>query len=871
MLKFYLPLYENDKLSSYKEFNDIIDVAEYIPVYSGTPLQHQEIISNIMSGSSPINNLLLVHDMGTGKTCTSIYAIEKNIRDNIYGMKQALILNRGKAIMNNFINELVNKCTVNYRGSKKLWSKFYTFETFEIFSKKIKAMSDETIKRKYNNTFVVIDEVHNIINEESETYNNISRFLSLLCNKKLLLLTGTPVKDTPENVIPILNLLFDKQEDKFVSKTFFQTYYDSLGNLTTSFKNKLMGKISYLKSSESEIPVDYKGKLHFDLKKFKSVVHYMSLHQSTHYLKAFKKDSYEKGIYTNSKQAVRFVFPNGSYGNDGFNTYISEKSKKYKLKDTFKTELIKYGSDVESILKRIKDCSVKYEYIIRKILEAESRGEKSLVYDDLIRGSGLILFSLLLNFIGFTKYRLLTSETSLSEISSIQKKFNEDIFGETISVILGSKVISEGFTFTDVMHEHIVPHWNNTETMQVVARGIRLGSHNKILQHRPDSFVTVYRHITVSTKKDYHKSIDYLMFKTSENKELEIDKILNVFKEIAVTCNSFIERNGGGKCLDPSPPGELVKENFFSNTFTETEKNFTVVKNFFKNIYCSHILEIQKMTGIEIITLLNTLEILIAKKEFIINDKGVKCFLNENNNFFFLTEDIRKENDIRMSFYTNELKPWTTMTDTEEYLHAIEIATGNKISTLRQVEIAVTSKMLHKDTELCNKILNDNEGIWHITKDEKTGAVWDPEDNKYMRCLNDPEAQEPWKNWKKCGKQSKITVIQDLSEKTVNIEKEFKNISSYYGLRNDYLNEFCIKKISDETDQTIELDRRKIASGKRCTNWTKKDLRKVSDNLNITWSENESRGVICKNIHDKMKTLNLVVKNRSCGVQTKRK
>ncbi len=112
----------------------------------------------------------------------------------------------------------------------------------------------------------------------------------------------------------------------------------------------------------------------------------------------------------------------------------------------------------------------------------------SIVYNDSVRGSGLIVLTLLLELFGFTRnngtakmkksYGIFSNETtSVREIRALQKIFNSDenMNGNIMPVIFGSRVIAEGLTFKNVIHEHVVPHWNGSETEQVIARGWRLG------------------------------------------------------------------------------------------------------------------------------------------------------------------------------------------------------------------------------------------------------------------------------------------------------------------------------------------------------------------------------------------------------------
>lgn len=874
-------------LTDYKEFDITIPKREKVPDSPGVPMTHQILIANFMKGFTNIESVLLVHDMGTGKTCTAINSIEKNIKDEKYGMKKALILNRGKAIMNNFINELVNKCTVDYntgseRSSKNLWSKYYTFDTFEIFSKKIKDMTDYEIAQKYNNTFMVIDEVHNILNDESEIYTQIERFIRVVPNKKVLLLSGTPVRDVPENFAPIINLILKPTEKMETDpKEFKRLYYDSFGNLNTVFKNKLVGKVSYLAASVPEIEVEYVGNSVKDLSSFRVVVHKMSKFQKSVYEKAYLKDATSGGVYTNSRQAARFVFPDGSYGSEGFANYVVDK--KFYFKAIMKNDLRKYGEDRSSVIKRISELSSKYAYIIEKILEADSNGEKTIVYDDLVKGSGLIVFALLLDFIGFKKYRLLSSETATTaQISKIQKDFNSSVTGEKISVILGSKVIAEGFTFLDVSHEHLVPHWNNTETMQVVARGIRLGSHSGLLKINPGAKVKVYRHVAIAGN-DYDRSIDYIMTKLSESKELEINKVINAIKEVSISCIAFSQRNGG-KC-GFSKSKKSINENLISSGDID-EKIVEKIKVYFFDKPSAPISEVARFAEISENELIKYVFFFVSEKVQIFNSKGVWCWLNCSGKILFLSENVDSDGDPYSAYYSFDILPRTAYTKNQDYKNALEIELQNDRSPgsiQRLLELAVTVKFSNLKTTRnikVNEILDSYPDKWSIDENSGKAYVWyladfSKDKNVVPMCLDNPRTEEPWREWRRCTK-------KEISELEISIESEAakfeydlrKSDVKYYGLWNPNIEEFCIKKVGDEDKSE---DKRKIASGKRCINWNKNILIDLARNdIKMTgrdWKEwaKQNRDYMCEDIRKWLADRNLIVNNSSCGVQTKRK
>lgn len=196
-----------------KEFYDEkLEIVETFPTEVGTLLKHQKIISRFFSSKTSYNSLLLFHVMGTGKTCSTIGAIE-NIRKEKNNFKGAYVFARGGGLLNNFVNELLFKCTdgryipENFENLtelekshriKKSVEKYYKLNTFETFAKKISKMSNTNIKEQFSNHIIVIDEVHNLRIQDGKIkngmYEQFWRFLHNVENYKILLLTGTPMK-----------------------------------------------------------------------------------------------------------------------------------------------------------------------------------------------------------------------------------------------------------------------------------------------------------------------------------------------------------------------------------------------------------------------------------------------------------------------------------------------------------------------------------------------------------------------------------------------------------------------------------------------------------------------------------------------------
>ena len=71
---------------------------------------------------------------------------------------------------------------------------------------------------------------------------------------------------------------------------------------------------------KSNVNIKFEGRQIGKLKHFKVVENVMSEFQTKHYMNAYKQDTQniKKGVYTESRQASLFVFPDGSWGKKRF-------------------------------------------------------------------------------------------------------------------------------------------------------------------------------------------------------------------------------------------------------------------------------------------------------------------------------------------------------------------------------------------------------------------------------------------------------------------------------------------------------------------------------------------------------------------------
>ena len=707
-----------DKTSLYhkKEFHDYkLQKIEEKPNKPGEYMNHQIIMSRFLSSNTPYKGILVMHEPGTGKTCLSVSVIEK-IRVEQNSFRGALILMKGNTLINNYKKELVDQCTdgiyktkdengtlIGYEDSDKLIDPdltenkikrrinknldiFYQFQTFEVFSKQIKNMRNEDIIKNYSNLIIVIDEAHHLRTTEKDTksqYDEIFRFLHTIENSKTILMTGTPMIDDSSEIASLMNLILDDKNQLPIGEDFVKEYMiknDKDINIINpdkeeELKEKLHGKVSFLRSMQSSVQREFVGKK-IDLTYFNQFGLSLENFQLDKYKNAIQEDIDTKGIYINSREASLFIFPDGTYGKRGFETYSKTVNHKTVIKQTL-FDMFKDKNNDEK-LKELSKYSIKYANCIKLILENEGN---HFVYLDFVQGSGAIIFAELLKQFGFSnfksggsgfKFALLTSKTS-SDINKAIKIFNQkdNVNGKKIKVIIGTKIISEGFTLKNVRHVHILtPHWNFSETDQAIARAFRLFSHNEVEKNIPNLIVKIYLYTILTGDKDI-VSIDQYMYKFCEDKDISIKSIEHLLKQVSFDCRLNKLRNVLSNKLNYSRNCEYQKCDYVCYKDDDDEKlDYSTFNLFYDQPDIDKMIEEIKelflkksfysMDEIKLIfknynyTFLVKTILYMIEHKITITIKGIYFFIHYEHDIIYLSSTIKDSNILNL-FYTNHI------------------------------------------------------------------------------------------------------------------------------------------------------------------------------------------------------------------------
>jgi hypothetical protein len=878
-----------DVIVNKKEFHMLkLDKTENKVKKKGEAYLHQKIISRFLSSFTPYNELLLFHEMGTGKTCTAITTIEKLRYESHSHINGAIICTKGTALHKTFKRDLLFTCTDgryipdNYENltpierahrNRKILSEFYTFNTFEIFAKDLAKMTDDYILKKYSNKIIVIDEVHNLREKDKtdnfDSYKEFYRLCHLVKRSKILLMSGTVMKDDVSEFASVMNLILPLNQqfliDQDFTKFFFKNYNFDYSKKDI-FINKIKGRVSYLKSNILNVKKILVGTSLGNLKHFKVFVNTMSEFQTEGYMNAHHKDRTEHSIYINSRQAALFVFPDGTYGKEGYMKYVKERNATSAVRNRGRptkgqiTEIVyslnfleqfKLTGSNEEKLNNLSVFSIKFAETIRQILKKKS---KYLVYCEFVKGGGCIMFAKILEQFGFSlssgndkskkpRYIILTHKTTNdNSLEFLINSFNssENIDGEYISVVIGSRTISEGFTFKNIRKEFILtPHWNYSETTQVIARGWRINSHQDLITRGDDNLtVKIYQHVAVPFQKEIKFSIDLYMYEISEKKDVEMKQLEHLIKLAAFDCPLTYDRNYimgydnqreceyttcDYTCSGTQTEIDVNTYNLFFTTYHEMEYK---LKDYFR-----HEFNISYNNLYDMFFSLDKFEIIKCISYFINNDTkfinkyGFSCYLRSQNDIIYITPDSKIINgDIFANYYAKQLIitkhiPFKTVShqiyqdslpniieiifdQPNHYKLYIDFLPEEVRLLILQACIQAKSKKINKNTIIRDRILDFYKGWYDFIDGEWITWLYKNEFGAWVLRKN---------LW------IKYDNMEVIDSHIFSIKKKFlESPIGYYGLYNPQMDDFCIRCVKDLKKQK---DSRKITIGKRCVDW----------------------------------------------------
>lgn len=893
----------------------------------------------------------------SGKSCAAIGAIENAKKEG--GFKKALIVAPGPGLLDNFVQEIILKCTDGSYVTSELKlmrtdadkmrkmrhiakKNGYSFLTYGGLAKELQKLriskkddeeSNKNIIKFFSNMYIVMDEIHhlrpqNAKKEDITNYNEILNMCKWIKNSKILLMSGTVMRDGPEEIASVSNLLNKNVQlpidQKFINK-FMEIDENGILNVKKQMvpvlKDVFKGRVSYLSSLQSDITKNFIGltgkdiPCETDLKFFIVDIDNMSKFQTDTYNSTIKENTGEgdnkQNFELDSRQVCLFCYPGltpdspiGLYGKKGFDEYIvKNENKTYKLKDNLKKILL--GSNNSETIKNISNYSSKYAKTLKQIIDAKDKC--IFVYCDSVQGSGAILFSLLLELLGFKRtfgeeteeglrYGILTDITLKSnfEITRIKNRFNnpDNMLGKYIKVIIGSTIVTEGFSLYNVQEEHILtPHWNYTPITQALSRGLRYGSHEQLIKSGIKPVMNIYQHVSLTNKNK--STVELKMYEISEQKDISIKKIDRILKESAFDCGLTYDRNISNAKIDGTRECEYELCDYkcdgiiFNDESTLDGRNYPInlddknldyltyniyyseeqvnivskkLEIIFRDYFSLSYKDIKSLFNetLKDFELISSLRNIINNNIPIRNKYGFSNYLKEDNNIYFLVDNLNNDNNYLSSFYNKNLGIVLDTSKTfkkelnniminsiieiieiinytddkqifekyikkiplniqEEYIESVLLS---KLSN-STINIDLQNNVLEYFKLFINKIdvIQGSQGNILYTSSLLLNDSKDPK----LRCLH--------KNldlvWNDCDQET----IDNFKQKKVETKDIYidKNKYGYYGIDknedSNRIDDFKIRDITNLEEELTKTDKRLIKQGMKCkSGWKKSKL-----------------------------------------------
>ena len=512
----------------------------------GKLLRHQVLVRRFLSPYTMYNELFLYHAPGSGKTMSAIGVCEHFFNAGISTMNKAIVIVNNEELIQRFIRELYTSIEeytpsqenmqfidpnqregVLFQRAKALVSERYVFYTYRTFyTNVLKKLTDEALVRDYSNRIIIFDEVHHILQEDSDTYTKYHHFFHTIENRKLLLMTGTPMRNEAVEFGRLLNLMLPLDEQLPIDT--FDAFIETDDGLLM-LQDAIRGRVSYIRT-RTDVQKVFVGERITPITSINLYPSIMSSFQYTQYQGISEDES--SSWLIESRKASQMVF-------DGELTYENFMSRFKGLRTQ------------DERLARIEQYSTKYAKAIQEIIN--NKNQNCFVYTEFIQGIGAVAFGWCLELFGYRntkksvgnrgrRYSLLASSQG-TKIDDVVKSFNQkrNRDGSLIQVLIGGKQVGEGYTFRNIQQIHILsPQWNFSTIDQAIARGVRFKSHRNLPE---DTVVRIFLHVSLYPNVPWEDFADLILYNTAMEKDMKIKAIEYLAKVTSFDCALAYQRN----------------------------------------------------------------------------------------------------------------------------------------------------------------------------------------------------------------------------------------------------------------------------------------------------------------------------------------
>lgn len=502
------------------------------PVFK--PTEHQkETMEEFLK--SKYRGILLFHKLGAGKTCTSIIIADRLLREG--RIKHVYVMTPG-SLRVGWISEYCRQCG----ASKEYFTNYYTMITYNY------SVGDNL--PDFNDSLVIIDEVHNLING----VKNFSKHPTLIYNKllhsncKILALSGTPVYNFIFEFALLGRLLKPEPEEKSVFSTeiyfpdiikrvkkdsaldpySFMKYFNISADGTlqpqnpTVVKNLLRGLVSYYPGAGEEFnpTVIEMPIIKVEMSPVQEAVYWETVEQEQRLAKPPSKRVKEKDInlYEQLKRLHAMATKN----------VLTRKASNFFYPEIIKEvpdQLVENKGWITGDVLENGELALLYSpkisaFLINLILHIN---HKHVLFTFSKEKAGAYLVKTLLGMCG-VRAEIFSGDLDDGQRQRLLQTFNSlaNRYGDIIRVLIVTEAGAEGISVLEARHMHILESSNRmSRTIQAIGRVARFKSHINLPPEERN--VKIWKYWSVCSKNPITINIKVY---TKEGKQEEVKKTI---------------------------------------------------------------------------------------------------------------------------------------------------------------------------------------------------------------------------------------------------------------------------------------------------------------------------------------------------------
>jgi hypothetical protein len=603
--------------------------------------EHQKFLKKYFTSLSQAGpeetnrGIFLYHSVGSGKTKSAVIMAEgarpyyvngKLMLRKVIGLIPASLRNSP------WIKE-VSRVHPNYNSDvllARIGYHFLHYNNTTTFKDQLKALIDTKngSKNPFDNSIVIIDEVHNILNSlpsaTDSTRLQIYQWMMNSKNTKFIMLSGTPISNTPYELAFAVNILRGQEvfpvsdpesKDRFMSKFFRDdkminkqllmrniqglfSYF--IGADPRAFAKKVLHNVQVPMSSyqwdlqnavykrEQDIAKRVDGTVGVAKTDIASQIKTMQRAKALKATGALKKilgvrtGNDDTGDNTGSFKVYARSNSNFAYPKTILNDYAYDYFPEILNPKHFNEAISKIN-----LVDDLPVLSAKMAKIMDNIKKAEG---PIIVFSNFEGPYGIRLFANILEAHGYAsmgtndtdinkmeqkpRYTIWSGATGSEERKNILNIFNnkKNKVGEYVKIICITTAGKEGISLRGIRQIHIMePWWNMNRPLQVIGRGVRICSH----EHLPpkDRVVDIFNYFSVPDKKVayVYPAVDLTIIKNALAKQKKDTEFLQLLRESSIDCFINQEQSNVKSCINLE---NSKKQNIYSTNINTEDSDF---------------------------------------------------------------------------------------------------------------------------------------------------------------------------------------------------------------------------------------------------------------------------------------------------------